>query len=602
MDNPMPFENGNTAHRMDCPRRRPGSRFRFFSPTVIAVILAMAVAAGFSAGAQDVQHLSVTVPGGFPGMPVITGIEKGSNTATITWDGPSGYYQLWQKTNLLKSSWQAVGIGYNLNWYAGVDTVYSHAFFRVSGPAPVYVGASDCESCHAGVLTTVAHTAHAGAFTTALFVAEGGQTNSACFACHTAGYRAMGFVSASKTPLLENVQCENCHGPAGNHAANPANPVSIPQAELAAELCGGCHSAGLAPASVAASHLPYFEDWNSSAHAAVVPEVLAGMSGAVTNSAAAANISNCGRCHSGSARLALINGENPSLTLTNDYDLPVTCAVCHDPHSQHVWTNVLNGVITFTNSLTGNTTVITNNALGLIYTNQLLCALASTNDFVLTSSDNFTNVYRPNINVCAQCHNDAGASWTNTDYPPHASPQYNMLLGTVGQLANGPTPGLPATHSRLEMQCAGCHMQTTNGVSGHTFEVATYQLCDQCHSDPAGLVQLVTNAVAGEIQQTKSYLDLWATTVAPASTNAALASMAQQYGPLAWEYTTPGRLSTGAAGPDAAQQALIPDNIRMARFDLYLVFYDGSYGVHNAPYEIELLQTAQSWIEGQLYQ
>ena len=78
--------------------------------------------------------------------------------------------------------------------------------------------------------------------------------------------------------------------------------------------------------------------------------------------------------------------------------------------------------------------------------------------------------------------------------------------------------------------------------------------------------------------------------------------MARQYGSLAWEYTTPGSLSTGAAGPDAAGQALIPNNIKMARFDLYLVLYDGSYGVHNGPYDIELLQAAQNWIESELYQ
>ena len=47
---------------------------------------------------------------------------------------------------------------------------------------------------------------------------------------------------------------------------------------------------------------------------------------------------------------------------------------------------------------------------------------------------------------------------------------------------------------------------------------------------------------------------------------------------------------------------MISTNIMQARFDLYLVLYDGSYGVHNGPYDIELLQSAQSWVEGQLYQ
>jgi hypothetical protein len=176
------------------------------------------------------------------------------------------------------------------------------------------------------------------------------------------------------------------------------------------------------------------------------------------------------------------------------------------------------------------------------------------------------------------------------------------MLGTVGQLTTGPTPGYPSTHSRLEMQCAECHMQTTNGVSGHTFAVASYQLCYNCHSEPALLVQFVTNSVSLEIHEEKSYLDLWATNVAPVSTNAALAALAQQYGAATWEYSTPGDLTTNAAGPNTAQQALIPDEIKMARFNLYLVLYDGSYGVHNAPYENQLLSAAAGWIDDQLYQ
>ncbi len=557
----------------------------------------LAVLALSAAAAQSVQHLTVTTPGGMPGLPILSGIQLATNGVTITWAGPSGYYQVWHRTNLLESEWQKLGGPTNLIRTATITDFNSTDFFRVSGPAPNYAGASACAECHGNIQTTVALTAHAGAFTNAFFVAAGGQTNHSCLACHSVGYGlASGFVSSSKTPQLEGVQCENCHGPAANHAASPFDPTVIPQLELAAQDCGGCHSARYAPASVAAWHPPFFENWSASPHATIPPDALSSMN------ASAAEISSCGRCHSGSARLALIAGQNPSVTLTNDFNLPITCAVCHDPHAQHVWTNALNGVITFTNLLTGNVSVITNNELGPVYTNQLLCALNSTNDFVLTTSDNFTNVYNPNLNGCAQCHNDRGAAWTDTSRSPHESPQYNMLLGTVGQLAAGPSPGYPSTHSRLEMQCAGCHMQATNDSSGHTFEVASYQLCYNCHSDPAGLVQLVTNTIAGQIQQTKSYLDLWATNSAASSTNAALATVAQQFGTLTWEYTTPGNLSTGTSGPDATAQTLIPDDIKMARFDLYLVLYDGSYGVHNGPYDIELLEAAQRWIESELYQ
>jgi hypothetical protein len=75
-----------------------------------------------------------------------------------------------------------------------------------------------------------------------------------------------------------------------------------------------------------------------------------------------------------------------------------------------------------------------------------------------------------------------------------------------------------------------------------------------------------------------------------------------KYGPLAWEYTVPGALSTGIAGPTTAEQVQIPDNIKKARFNLYLVLYDGSYGTHNGPYAFTLLDSARNWVQLELNQ
>ena len=59
------------------------------------------------------------------------------------------------------------------------------------------------------------------------FKAAGGQTNSSCLPCHTVGYGLpTGFSFTNKngvfsyTTNLAGVQCENCHGPAANHAAS----------------------------------------------------------------------------------------------------------------------------------------------------------------------------------------------------------------------------------------------------------------------------------------------------------------------------------------------------------------------------------------------
>ena len=547
---------------------------------------------GAFAYGQGVPHLSIIQPGGMPGTPVLTGIQQTTNGVRLTWDGPSGYYQVLHKIHLTDPTWLALGGETNLNQTLTITTNRASDFFRVNGPGPQYAGSQACAGCHQGTYNTQTNTPHAQALASLQRIHQ--DTNATCLPCHTVGYGlTTGFTNALRTPQLAGVQCENCHGPAGNHEANPQLLAMVPHVDMAAQVCGGCHSRQLTPATVV-SHHPAgfaFEDWIASPHGAVVPDVLENMK------SSASSISTCGRCHSGSAREELLEGENPSVTVSNDFDVAITCAVCHDPHANHVWTNLLYGVITFTNQLTGNVAYITNTDLGPVYTNQLRDPYGSTNDFVMTTSTNFTAAYNPNINVCAQCHNDRGAAWTDTSRAPHHSPQYNMLLGSVGELAGGPSPGFPSTHSRLEMQCAGCHMQTAaNNASGHAFEVASYQLCFNCHTDPAGLVQFTTGNISNQIQQTRALLDQWATNAAPDE-------LRTNYGTFAWEYSAPGDLSPGGVGPtNSTQQALIPAAIKKARFDLYMVFYDGSFGVHNGPYDVELLQSAQSFVDGELFQ
>jgi hypothetical protein len=504
---------------------------------------------GFSARSQDVQHLSLPYPGGLPGSPVLTGAAPGSNGLAITWDGPSGYYQLFETSGLKDARWQAVGKATNLLRRASVPTAGHNGFFRVAGPAPAYAGSGACVECHASIESLEIHTAHAGAFTDPLFAAQGGQTNSSCLACHTVGYGLpTGFSSQSATPQLGGVQCENCHGPAANHAANPDDPIARPRIELAATVCGGCHSGPMQPT---------FPEWQSSAHSGVVMDLNA-----------AAVIDNCGRCHSGSARLALLQG-NP--LPVGDADMGIVCATCHDPHQ--------------TNS---------NPA-------QLRNPVASTNDYFITASGVFTNQYQANINICAQCHNHRGASWTDSSAPPHRSPQYNVLLGTVGELASGLPPNQPASHALLiPQQCVGCHMQTNTYVSpaqpantGHSFKVTEYNLCLACHPEPQQLLQFVTGAISNQVLGVKAALDLWATTKAPPT-------LAAKYGALAWEYSAPGDLSAAGPSPSATEQALIPVNIQKARFNLYLVYHDGSFGVHNGPYSVLLLNTALEWVTQEL--
>jgi hypothetical protein len=504
-------------------------------------------------GAQGVQHLTVTQPGGMPGCPVITGTEKLTNGIRISWYGPPGYYQVVRKGSLKDKTWSALGAMTNSSGVAAIIGLTSNIFFCVSGLPPQYVGSQACAECHQGIHDSVNYTRHAGAFTNAAFLASGGQTNSSCIACHTVGYGLPnGFVSIKDKntfPRLAGVQCESCHGPAGNHAANPDDFTARPRIELAAQVCGGCHDG---------SQHPTFGEWKTSGHYQVVEDM-----------SPASRVDSCGRCHSGSARLTLLNGGD-ALSVTNDANVGLVCVTCHDPHQ------------------------VTSNL------HQLRNPLNSTNNYFITTSGSFSNQYNASINLCAQCHNHRGASWTSTSRPPHHSPQYNILLGSVGELQNGTATYQPAAHgTELPNQCVDCHMQTQDAaggqpaVTGHSFRVTSYNVCMQCHPYPELLAEFTTTAVGNQLQEIKNDLDFWATMKAPLA-------LRSKYGALAWEYTTPGELSSGTAGPDSTEQAQIPDNIKKARYNLYLVLNDGSYGVHNGPFVSSLLNNARDWVAAEL--
>jgi hypothetical protein len=275
----------------------------------------------------------------------------------------------------------------------------------------------------------------------------------------------------------------------------------------------------------------------------------------------------CGTCHTGPRQP--IYGEWKA---SGHATAAVGCPTCHEPHKS-----------------TG-------------FPDQLRAPLFSTNDYYSATTAILPN--NTKVNLCAQCHNDHGASWTTSSAPPPPTLQYNMLLGTVGELEPGLPSFNPAYHALfITNQCVGCHMQTRPylsstqpAVTGHKFTVDSYGMCAGCHGsavNASNLVVFATTVITSQIKDVKAALDLWATTKAPPSLTA-------KYGKRAWEYTKPGALSPGGLGPNAAGQALIPANIKKARFNLYLVLYDGSFGVHNGLYSLTLLDTAQSWVDEEL--
>jgi hypothetical protein len=133
---------------------------------------------------------------------------------------------------------------------------------------------------------------------------------------------------------------------------------------------------------------------------------------------------------------------------------------------------------------------------------------------------------------------------------------------------------------------------------GHDF-TPTMEACAPCH-DAAGaelLKDVVQSDTKSQIAQIKGLLDKWATTRAPAA-------LQQKYGVLAWEYNNIGQLSTPTAqvpsGPTTAEQKQVPDAIKQARHNLYMIEHDHSYGVHNGNYTRFLLKISRDLVNAQL--
>jgi hypothetical protein len=561
------------------------SQTRARASAFLTAILVLAATA--QAGTNGFTIVRPTPGGIYPG-PIITNVAD-TGDLLIEWLGFQPPYQLQKKTALDGAAWMDIGTPTSGN-SALAPKQGATGFLRIRGASPPYEGAQTCFECHGSAHAGWLQTTHAGAYQTLKAINQ--HNNAECLVCHTVGYgMPSGFINEATTPHLAAVQCENCHGPAADHvtwAMGGGGARVVPVKTESAMLCGGCHNG---------FHHPTYDEWQSSAHSVVVDAE------AFLNpdrAAAVARMNSCGACHSGAVRLAMLEAytKNVGNARTNvawpsgleAAETSQSCVVCHDTHDTHKYTNVVTGTV---------------------YTNQLRNPLTSTNTFSYNTGTNFASQYNPAVSICGQCHNARGATVGSSSRPPHYSPQYNVFLGIIGVTTNAAPP--QGAHKNNARQCAGCHTHRHNeqnpdpenpAYTGHTFR-PTIEACAVCHTEPTGplsatnLLFTTQSEISGMIATTKGLLDLWATTK---NTNA----WASKYEARGWEYTNPGELSnpsgsTSIVGPNNTEQGQIPQGIKDARFNLYLVNRDKSKGVHNAPYTRYLLSVAQQRVNTELH-
>lgn len=207
-------------------------------------------------------------------------------------------------------------------------------------------------------------------------------------------------------------------------------------------------------------------------------------------------------------------------------------------------------------------------------------ALETTDPVVLYAFDDVTYDGGKG-NLCANCHQPRRAIATadpngninvsSSHWGPHHGPQSAMLLGVGGA---GDVIGFPSAHSMLVRDtCVACHIGKD---FNHTFEPAV-SACVVCHSDATNLdidgVQTEVAALIAELRDLLLAKDLLsAETEYEIGEDGVIEEVVHGYHPVVGVY------------PAAESSALW--NYIMIEIE------DGSLGVHNPDYTIDLLKAS----------
>jgi len=125
-------------------------------------------------------------------------------------------------------------------------------------PVDHFVGESVCARCHATESGQWRTTAHSLAWETLVRVKK--DATPECIPCHVVGFHQPGgFQTASRTPQLVNVQCENCHGMGTEHGEGWLTRKAVNEGT-----CRTCHNQERDPEFDFPAKLPLIVHGNTS--------------------------------------------------------------------------------------------------------------------------------------------------------------------------------------------------------------------------------------------------------------------------------------------------------------------------------------------------
>jgi hypothetical protein len=436
-----------------------------------------------------------------------------------------------------------------------------------------YVGTAGtpCNHCHAAVVDNVLHTKHTHAFAD---LGDANNENPYCLQCHTTGWDSPiaygqteiteygpdvnGYddywgvdteLAAERRADLAGVQCEACHGPMGPTFNDHAPPVltmatvvgnNFPEDIVSP--CYPCHSTQFSE-----------DEYLVSGHGTVLDGDLAAFQAEFSGGG-------CNPCHTSEGFVKAKDPDYATWTPT-EYNF-IGCVTCHDPHQ-----GAEGG---------GNASQLRSlGAVEVAYTFPY-----DPGDPEVARMDD--GEYGPG-NLCAQCHhgrrntaNVLGQIANGTaHFGPHESPQMDLFLGAGCYEIPGKSYDHTHSHQNIETACVQCHMRREVVLHGELQQHSFHSFapnpgnCAECHGE---IPDFDYHGVQTEIQ---GLMDDLANRFGYADAEAMLAEG------TGWSST--------AAGVTTWQ--------REAAYALYFVHNDGSKGVHNPDYAMDLLNNAIAYYD-----
>jgi hypothetical protein len=109
--------------------------------------------------------------------------------------------------------------------------------------SPAYASSGACSQCHIAQYMKWSNSAHAHA--TDPLVARPSEFEAGCADCHGTGSKPASATSKFEIARSQNVQCEQCHGPGGDHVAKPSKGYG--RIANVQATCASCHTSETSP-------------------------------------------------------------------------------------------------------------------------------------------------------------------------------------------------------------------------------------------------------------------------------------------------------------------------------------------------------------------